>query len=64
MKGAKVRVEPITIHTADVDAFATLPQRAVKVTKSAFYSNHITVAGPIATSFLKNKVLLNTDCEN
>jgi len=27
MKGAKVRVEPKTIHTADVDAFATLPQR-------------------------------------
>jgi len=27
MKGAKVRVEPNTIHTADVEAFATLPQR-------------------------------------
>jgi len=26
MKGAKVRVEPKTIHTADVDAFASLPQ--------------------------------------
>jgi len=27
MKGAKVRVEPKTIHTADVDAFAILAQR-------------------------------------
>jgi len=27
MKGAKERVEPKTTHTADVDAFATLPQR-------------------------------------
>jgi len=27
MKGTKVRVEPKTIHTADLDAFATLPQR-------------------------------------
>jgi len=27
MKGAKVRVKPKTIHTADVDAFAKLPQR-------------------------------------
>jgi len=27
MKGAKVRVEPKTIHTANVDASATLPQR-------------------------------------
>jgi len=27
MKGAKVRVDPKTIHTADVDAFATLSQR-------------------------------------
>jgi len=27
MKGAKVRVEPKTIHTADVDAFATLRKR-------------------------------------
>jgi len=28
MKGTKVRVEPSkTIHTADVDAFATLPQQ-------------------------------------
>jgi len=27
MQGAKVRVESKTIHTADVDAFATLPQR-------------------------------------
>jgi len=26
MKGTKVRVEPKNIHTADVDAFATLPQ--------------------------------------
>jgi len=26
MKGVKLRVEPKTIHTADVDAFATLPQ--------------------------------------
>jgi len=26
MKGAKVRVELKTIHTADVDAFTTLPQ--------------------------------------
>ena len=34
MKGAKVRVEPKTIHTAD--AFATLA-----ATKSAFYSNQI-----------------------
>jgi len=33
------------------------------VTKSAFYSNHITLAGPIATSFLKSKALLNTDRE-
>jgi len=27
MRGAKVRVEPKTIHTADVDAFASLQQR-------------------------------------
>jgi len=27
MKGVKVIVEPKTIQTADVDAFATLPQR-------------------------------------
>jgi len=27
MKGAKVKVEPKTIYTADVDAFATLPQQ-------------------------------------
>jgi len=27
MKGAKVRLEAKTIHTVDVDAFATLPQR-------------------------------------
>jgi len=27
MKVAKVRVEPKTIHTADVDAFTSLPQR-------------------------------------
>jgi len=27
MKGAKVRVEPKTIHTADEDAFAILAQR-------------------------------------
>jgi len=27
MKGVKVRVEPKTIHKADVDAFATLSQR-------------------------------------
>jgi len=27
MKGAKVRVERKTIHTADVDAFAILAQR-------------------------------------
>jgi len=27
MKGARMRVEPKTIHTADVHAFATLPQR-------------------------------------
>jgi len=27
MKGAKVRVEPKIIHTADVDAFATVSQR-------------------------------------
>jgi len=26
MKGTKVRVEPKTIHTADVDAFAVLKQ--------------------------------------
>jgi len=26
MKGAKVRVEPKIIHSADVDAFATLSQ--------------------------------------
>jgi len=52
MKGAKVRVEPKTIHTADVDTFATL-------TKSAFYSNHITLDRPIDTSFLNSKALLN-----
>jgi len=27
MIGANVRVEPKTIHTVDVDAFAALPQR-------------------------------------
>jgi len=27
MKGAKVKGELKTIHTADVDAFVTLPQR-------------------------------------
>jgi len=27
MKGAKMRVEPKTIHTADIDAFGALPQR-------------------------------------
>jgi len=27
MKGAKERVEPKTIHTTDVDAFATLPHK-------------------------------------
>jgi len=27
MKGAKVRVKPKTIRTADVDVFATLSQR-------------------------------------
>jgi len=52
MKGAKVRVEPKTIRTADVDTFATL-------TKPGFYSNHITLARPIATSFLNSKALLN-----
>jgi len=36
----------------------------LKVTKSAFYSNHVTHAGPIATSFLKSKALLNTDGKN
>jgi len=35
----------------------------MKSAKSAFYSNHITLAGPIATSFLKSKALLNTDWE-
>jgi len=52
MKVAKVRVEPKTIHTADVDTFATL-------TKSAFYPNPITLAVPIATPFLNSKVLRN-----
>jgi len=33
MKDAKVRVEPKTIHTADVDAFATLPQRCCQSDK-------------------------------
>jgi len=38
-----------TIHTADIDAFATFPHdsSAVKVTKSAFYSNQITLPVPI-----------------
>jgi len=36
---------------------------AVKVTKLAFYSNHIILAGPRATAFLKSKALLNTDWE-
>jgi len=27
MRGTKVRVEPKTIHAADVDAFASLPER-------------------------------------
>jgi len=27
MKDAEVRVEPKTIHTADIDVFTTLPQR-------------------------------------
>jgi len=27
MKGTNVRVEPKTIHTADVDAYATVSQR-------------------------------------
>jgi len=66
MKGAKVRVEPKTIHATDIDAFAYslhYHNSAVKVTKSAFYSNHITLTGPITISFLKNKALLNTDCK-
>jgi len=36
---------------------------AVKVTKSAFYSHHTTLAGIIAISFLKSKALLSTDWE-
>jgi len=52
-----------TIHAADVDASATLPQRCYQSDKTAFYSNHITVSGPIATSFLKSKALPNIDWE-
>jgi len=38
MKAARVRAKMKTIHTADVDAFATLPQRCCKSDKkSAFY---------------------------
>jgi len=33
MKGVKARVEPKTIHTADVDAFATLPRRCCRSDK-------------------------------
>jgi len=36
---------------------------AVKVTKSAFYSNRITVGRPTATSFLKSKAIPNIDRE-
>jgi len=36
---------------------------AVDVTKSAFYSNHIIIDGPIAISLQKSKDSLNTDWE-
>jgi len=36
---------------------------AVKVTKSAFYSNHITLARPIAISLLKSNASQNTNWE-
>jgi len=58
-----VRVETKTIHTADVDDLLHHHNGAFKATNSSFYSNHITLAGPIATSFLKSKALLNTDWE-
>jgi len=57
----QVKIEPKTIHTADQTWTHSLHCHngavRVKVTKSAFYSNHITLSlsGPIATSFLKGK---------
>jgi len=76
MKGAKVRVEPkpftqqtysLHYHNGAVKVTKShslhYHNGAVKVTKSTFYSNHITLAGSIATSFLKSKALLNTDWE-
>jgi len=58
MKGAKMRVEPKTIHTADVDAFAISYQHkgSLKVAKSAFHSNHIILTLLIVTFFLKSKL--------
>jgi len=63
MKGAKVRVEPKIIHTADVDAFANGYTSTTMLLK--WQSQHVilTLTVPIATFFLKSKVLPNTDWE-
>ena len=53
MKVAKVRAEPKTIGTANVNAAAMLPWRAAGVTNSAFYSNRVMQGGSVATSIVK-----------
>jgi len=51
MKGAKVRVELTTIYTADVDAFATLPQRCCQRPLSLWHNR-----GHQTTPFPKESV--------